>query len=108
MWQEPLIWLPLLLLLLWLADWLLPQIDPDAGIDGPGFLYGLVQAMIAFAVAGFVAWIAQRTYGVSLSEEREEEVLGECRKGKVGSMFVIALPWIQWFLVFYLMWDKMA
>lgn len=104
-WQEPLIWLPIAVGALLAARWYLPQLDPSAGIDGLGVLYGLASSVLTFAVAAFVAWLAQVTYGTDLTDEQRDALL-LC--GTWQSFVVLALPWLQWFAVFILVWWKMS
>lgn len=107
-WQELFIILPVLGALLWVARSTLPTLDPAAGIDGLGFLYSLVPTSIAFVVSGFLAWLSLRLYGVELSAKQEKDAMAGCVAGNIGSMFLLALPRIQWLIVFALVWSRAA
>ena len=96
-WQEPFIWLPMCVIALAAAHWLLPQLDPSAGIDGLGFLYGVATFALAFSVASFLAWLSQVAYGIELTEDQEHALILD---GTWRSLLVLWMPWLQWFAVF--------
>ena len=64
--QEVIVWLPVAVVILGLATWLFPQIDPRAGIDGVGDLYLFIVQVIKVMTAMFLAWVAQRAYFTDL------------------------------------------
>lgn len=64
-WQEPVIWLPCLLLMAWGLNSLIPKLDPRTGVDGLGFLCGLAEASILIAFVFFFTWLHRQTYGAS-------------------------------------------
>ena len=107
-WQEVVIWLPISIGALVFAGWLLPQVDPSAGIDGPGFLYGLSSILVTFSVAGFIAWLAQITYGTELGDDRKGDLITEARHGNWCALCLLVSPWVQWMIVFWLVWEKLA
>lgn len=104
-WQEPLIWLPIAVAALFLSRWLLPQLDPAAGIDGIGFLYGLATFVVAFSVACFASWLTQVAYGTELTQEQEDALILD---KSWRSLAVLALPWLQWFAVFVIVLGVVA
>lgn len=104
-WRDGLVWLPVTIIAVFAAKHYLPQVDPAAGIDGVGFLYGIATALVAFAVSCFVAWLAQVAYGVELTEQQEQDIVAD---GSWRSLAVLALPWLQWFAVFAIVWAKLS
>lgn len=70
-WQEPAVWFPILLLLAWLCIKVIPPIDPTAGVDGLGFISGLVQAAALVAFVFFFSWLYHRTYDSSDDDEKK-------------------------------------
>lgn len=73
-WQELYIWLPLLLGLLYAAYRIIPQLDPQAGIDGWGALWGMLMVVLAAVIAGFLAWLFEVTYSREISDAEEREL----------------------------------
>ena len=61
-WQEPVVWLPLVLLVALVAFYLIPAIDPTAGMDGWGTLWAMLPVCVGIMLAGFFAWLLRRTY----------------------------------------------
>lgn len=74
-WQEPLFWLPAALLLLVCAYYVLPQIDPRAGIDGFGGLFAALLTAFNALLAGFLAWLLRSLYFLELPDAAERELL---------------------------------
>lgn len=104
-WQEPLVWLPVAIGALLAARYYLPQLDPSAGIDGLGVMFGLASFVLTFAVAAFTAWLAQVTYGTEVSDDQRDMLI---ERGNWADLLVLALPWAQWFAVFALVWLGLA
>lgn len=74
-WQEPVFWLPAAFLLLVAAYYVLPQIDPRAGIDGFGALWATGVTAFNALVAGFLAWLLRALYFLELTDASEGELL---------------------------------
>ena len=74
-WQEPIVWLPGAFVLLIGAYYLLPQIDPRAGIDGFGSLWASGVTAFNVLLAGFLAWLLRTTYFRELTDTDERELL---------------------------------
>lgn len=74
-WQEPVIWLPTLFAGLIIAYYLLPQIDPRAGIDGFGGLWASGITAFNVALAGFLVWLLRTTYFLELTDADERELI---------------------------------
>ena len=74
-WQEPVVWLPLLFLALVAAYYVLPALDPRAGIDGFGSLFGLGLAAFEAIVAGFLAWLMVESYHHNPRDRDERELI---------------------------------
>lgn len=90
-WQEPVVWLPILVLL-WIGlFWAIPRLDPRSGIDGFGDLFHLVGAVIALAVIFFVAWLAKRTYFVELTDAQVESLQASASYGRSWPAVVVLL-----------------
>lgn len=104
-WQEPLVWLPVAIGALLAARWYLPQLDPSAGVDNIGKMFGLAEFVLTFAVASFTAWLAQVTYGTELSDNQRDMLI---ERGYKYDLFILALPWLQWFAVFAVTWWGLA
>lgn len=104
-WRDGLIWLPVAVAAVFAAKHYLPQLDPSAGVDGLGFIYGLATALVAFCTACFVAWLAQVAYGIELTDDQERDLVAA---DTWRSLMMLALPWFQWFAVFWLVWAKLA
>lgn len=73
-WQEPIVWLPGAFVLLIGAYYLLPQIDPRAGIDGFGSLWASGVTAFNVLLAGFLAWLLRTTYFRELTDNDEREL----------------------------------
>ncbi len=74
-WQEPIVWLPLLLALLLGAYYVIPAIDPRSGVDGFGSLWGMLITAIGAVFAAFFAWLFVEAYHLSLRDSDERELL---------------------------------
>lgn len=74
-WQEPLLWLPIALALGIAAYYVIPSIDPRAGIDGWGAVWNYIVVTIAVLLAGFLAWLLHRTYFLELDDDDERELI---------------------------------
>jgi len=74
-WQEPVLWLPLLLLALLFAWYLIPAVDPRAGVDGFGSLWGQLVVAVAVVQAAFFTWLIRRSYFLELTDKDERELL---------------------------------
>lgn len=74
-WQEPVFWLPAAFALLIGAYYLLPQIDPRAGIDGFGGLWASGITAFNVVLAGFLAWLLRTLYFRELTDADERELL---------------------------------
>lgn len=74
-WQEPVFWLPAAFVVLVGAYYLLPQIDPRAGIDGFGGLWASGITAFNVVLAGFLAWLLRTLYFRELTDADERELL---------------------------------
>jgi hypothetical protein len=74
-WQEPVVWLPLLIVLLVIAYQVLPQIDPRAGIDGFGALWASGVTAFNAVLAGFLTWFLRQLYTLELTDADERELI---------------------------------
>lgn len=74
-WQELIIWLPVALLLAYIAWRAIPLIDRTAGMDGWGAMWGYLVVAMGVGVAGFLAWLICRTYHLDLDDEAERELI---------------------------------
>lgn len=74
-WQELLVWVPMVVGALLLAQWLIPQLDPRAGVDGWGALWGMLLVVLAAVLAGFLAWLLLSTYTLELTDRDERELI---------------------------------
>lgn len=74
-WQELIIWLPVAVLLAWIAWRTIPLIDRTAGMDGWGALWGYLVVAIGVMVAGFLAWLVARTYHLDFGDDAERELI---------------------------------
>lgn len=96
-WQELVAWLPIALVALGAAWWLIPTIDPRSGIDGLGSLYGLALAAVHAVVVLGSAWLSHATYGYVLDEEDEKQLHIEWSRGAWSSGAVIIWDRMQVF-----------
>ena len=64
-WQELVVWIPVLVAASWGLYKYVPQLDPRTGVDGLGFLCGLVEAAILVSLIFFFTRLYRRTYGAS-------------------------------------------
>lgn len=102
-WQEVAVSGPAALLLLVLAYYTIPAVDPRAGIDGFGDLYATLLGVIKGIVVCFSAWWSKRTYLMDLSKEDETWLLNRSAQAPLalGVMVVDRLTWAGWLLFWW-------
>lgn len=100
-WQDGVIWLPIAILLVVLATWLLPALDPRAGVDGPGFLQGFAILLMKGVLITFLAWMCKRTYTRDLTDEVEGEAWDLAGNGNPWPLLIDRLEWAAWLLLWY-------
>lgn len=98
-WQEPVVWIPLLLVALLVLFYLLPRLDPRTGIDGFGDLFHLVGKLLVLAVACFSAWLFKRTYLTVLDEDAERELFNDWRAGDRKALWRLVFDRIEWLVL---------
>ena len=74
-WQEPLFWLPALLVIVLLAYYQIPAIDPRAGVDGFGAFWGQLVVAVGVMRAGFFSWLLRSMYFYELGDNEERELI---------------------------------
>ena len=121
-WQEPLVWVPVVLVVMLIAYRQIPEIDPRAGIDGWGSLWGMLLVLLAVLLAGFVAWLFRTTYHLELTDADERELIDHAagierasdgrRIGHACSSWqavvILAMDRLLWLAVFWLALSRLA
>lgn len=122
-WQELLVWVPLLVTLLLVAQYLIPYADPRAGIDGWGAVWGILLVTLAALVAGFLAWLLLTTYSLELTDHDERELIDHAcgidrsvnsgRRVGAGpatwqAVAVLVAKQGTWLLLFYWLFSRLA
>lgn len=102
-WQDGLIWLPITILLVVLATWLLPALDPRAGVDGPGFLQGYAVLLMKGVLITFMAWLCKQVYTRDLSDNDETALLLQASDFRnPWPLLIDRLEWVGWILLWYM------
>lgn len=79
--QDWLAWFPFAMAAVLAAWHYLPKIDPTAGIDGLGFLFGLATQLLVGVMSCLMAWMCKRLYGVFKSDERIRDLEEQASDG---------------------------
>jgi Ni,Fe-hydrogenase I cytochrome b subunit len=98
-WQEPVVWVPLLIGLLLILFYALPRLDPRTGIDGFGDTFHLVIRALVLAVTVFSVWLIKKTYLTVLDENKERELFDDWRRGDRGAFKRLVFDRVEWFLL---------
>lgn len=102
-WQEPVVWLPLIVMLA-LAAWLvLGALDPGSTVD---LIARLIELPIttAYAVAALaLTWLARRRQRRKLTAEQEDELWRRVLAGERGALFVYTLDVVVWLACAFLL-----
>lgn len=101
-WQEAVIWLPVALLITCVAYYLIPYIDPKAGIDGFGGLFNFLMQVVKGIGIFFLAWLTKRTYLACLDCEEEDQLAKDLKVGEDSiwwrAYLRLALDRLEWAL----------
>ena len=81
-WRDLLFWLPAVLVVLTIAYYAIPAIDPRSGIDGFGEVWAALVVAFKAMLAGVIAWLMQHFYFRELRDE-DEEFLGWAALGEL-------------------------
>lgn len=101
-WQDGAIWLPIALVLVVLATWVLPIFEPRAGVDGPGFLQGFAILLMKGVLITFLAWMCKRTYTRDLNEADEKQLMYEAGYNRnPWPLLLDRLEWVGWLVLWY-------
>lgn len=101
-WQDGVIWLPVAILLVVLATWLLPALVPSAGVDGPGFLQGYAILLMKGVLVTFMAWMCKRTYTRDLGEDTERVLMQYAADDhNPWPLLIDRLEWVGWLVLWY-------
>lgn len=121
-WQELTIWLPAIIAIMVVASLTLPYVDPRAGVDGWGALWGQLQVVVGVMLAGFLTWLLRTTYQLELRDDDERELIDHAagieRKAsseRIGwtlqswpAVAILTLDRLQWLAVFWLLLLRFA
>jgi hypothetical protein len=107
-WQEPLVWLPVLLAVLLVAYYAIPRIDPRAGIDGWGALWASGVTVVNAAIAAFVTWLIRCTYFYERDDAADAELEKAAATSDTWRPFgVLALDRGVWLATFALLFTSL-
>lgn len=95
-WQEPVVWVPVLVGLLLFLFYALPRLDPRTGIDGFGDVFHLLIRVLVLAVSAFCAWLFKRTYLRVLDEDVERELFDDWRRGDRRALLSLIFDRCEW------------
>lgn len=121
-WQEPLIWLPCLVAVLTVAYYLIPAIDPRAGVDGWGAVWNMLPVVLAAVAAGFLAWLFKTLYFLELCDKDERELIDHAcgidrsiTGERIGAgpatwhaVAVLLMDRLTWFAIFVLLLSRFS
>jgi hypothetical protein len=100
-WQEPVVWLPLLLLSIVVSFYVFPAFDPRTGLDGFGSIFGTQLAAFDAMAAGFLAWLFVEVYHYNPRDADERKLIDQAVHA--SSWHAVALfiwPQLLWFAIF--------
>lgn len=98
-WQEPVVWIPLLLGILFVLFYALPRLDPRTGIDGFGTVFQVVLQALVLAVACFCVWLFKRTYLRVLDEDEEHDLFEKWRDGDRRALLRLVFDRLEWLVL---------
>ncbi len=86
--------------------YLIPQIDPTAGIDGWGDLWATGVAVLKGMVIAFSAWFCKDHFMVDLSSEDETLLMDRASRGE--GIWVLLIERVTFFVWLLLWWSLVA
>jgi hypothetical protein len=121
-WQELAVWLPAALAIMIVAYLTLPYIDPRAGIDGWGNLWGQMHVAVGVMLAGFFTWLLRRTYTLGLRLQTRRELIDHAagierdqQRKRTGwtlqswpAVVILALDHLAWLVLFFLLLSRFS
>ena len=101
-WQDVIIWIPVLLAVIVGLRYALPLLDPRAGVDGLGSLYGYATLLLKGVLITAMAWLCRRTYTRDMTDAEDRDLQSAARVDRDARWVLVIdrLEWAGW-LIFW-------
>lgn len=93
-WQDALIWLPVIAVVVYTLYTLIPRIDPRSGIDGFGDLFHASVNILKGVLVTFFAWLSKRVYFFERSDS-------DLRNTSPDEYRTDRLEWLLWLIFWF-------